>query len=58
MQVSVFDSLEIPGSFALEMHGQWLRKSDTNWKDAVKPVSKFKFALVELADQINRELIY
>lgn len=58
LQVSVFDSLKIPGNFALEMHGQWLRKSDANWKDVVKPVSKFKFALLELADQINRKLIY
>lgn len=37
-------------SFALEMHGQWLRRSDVNWKDAVKLVSKLKFMLVELAD--------
>lgn len=58
LQVSVFDSLEIPENFALEMHGQWLRNSDANWKDVVKLVSKFKFALVELADQINRKLIY
>lgn len=56
--MSVFDSLEIPGSFALALQGQWLRKCDANWKDAVKPVSKFKFALVELADQINKKLIY
>lgn len=44
--------------FALEMHGQWLRRSDVNWKDAAKPVSKFKFTLAEQADQINQKLIY
>lgn len=56
--VNVFDNLEIPGSCALEMQGQWLRTCDVNWKYAVKCVSKFKFALVELVDQINRKLIY
>lgn len=40
------------------MQGQWLRKSDANWKDAVKPVNKFKSALVDLTDQINRKLMY
>lgn len=44
-------------TFALEIHGQWLRRSGVNWKDAVKPVSKFKFRLIELVDQINQKLI-
>lgn len=51
-------TVEKPGSFASEMQGQCLRKSDANWKDAVKPVSEFNFALVELADQINSKLVY
>lgn len=31
------------------VYGQWLRRSDINWKDAVEPVSKFKSLLLELA---------